>query len=335
MEGYSQLSVIDPWQGASGVVQTWYLVPEGIQAPAGIDQSYVIHVPVRRIVCMSTTHLSMISAIGESRSIAGFSGTRLIFDRDLSEKAAEGIIREVGYDDNLNKELIMNLNPDIVIVYGIGSESAGYIGKLRELGVPVFFDADYLEDNPLGKAEWLKAIGELFCKKQKADSIFGRVESRYNKLRDYIKAGIKERPKVLLGLPFKDTWYISPGNSYISNLIRDAGGDYLWEETESRYSMPLSPESVYIKALAAGYWLNTGVAESLKDILAIDTRLAELPPFRDKMVFNNTLRINKDGGNDYWEGGTVNPDVILADIASILHPDLFQGRNLVYYKKLN
>ncbi len=334
-EGYSQLSVLDPWQGASHLVQTWYLVPEGTRAPAGIEQKTIINVPVRRVICMSTTHLAMISAIGEAGSVAGFSGKRLIFDRELSEKAAGGIIREVGYDDNLNKELIMELKPDIVIVYGIGSESAGYIGKLREMGIPVLFDADYLEDNPLGKSEWIRVMGALYCREQRADSIFRRIESRYNTLKDHIKAVVKVRPKVLLGLPFRDTWFISPGNSYISNLIRDAGGDYLWEGTESAYSMPLSPEAVYVKALEADYWLNTGIAESLNDIRTIDSRLAGLPSFRDQRLYNNTLRTGSGGGNDYWEGGTLYPDVILADIATILHPDLFPGRKLFYYKKLN
>ena len=334
-EGYSQVSVVNPWQGANNIIQNWYLVPVGKAAPRGIDTISVIHVPVKKIICMSTTHVSMISALGENESIIGFSGTGLIFNRVVNDRVKSRAIKDVGYDDNLNKELILETHPDLIMVFGIGSESAGYIGKLKELGMKVMYNADYLETDPLGKAEWIKLFGALYCKESLADSIFVSIEQKYNQLKDFIRVKTATRPKVLLGLPFKDTWYISPGNSYISNLIRDAGGDYLWENSESMFSMPVAPETVYIKALTADFWLNIGIAKTRDDIVSIDSRLSDLPCYKNGNLFNNTKRINANGGNDYWEGGTVNPDIILTDIASILHPGLFPGRELFYYKKLN
>jgi iron complex transport system substrate-binding protein len=207
MDGYSQASVLNPWQGAIDIAQKWYLIPEGDIIPSFIDTSEVIHVPIKKIICMSTTHLSMISALDEEGSVVGFSGTRFIYARDLVQKISKGEIREIGYEDNLNKELILKLGPDLVMVYGIGSESAGYIGKLKEMGVKVLYNADYLETDPLGKTEWIKLMGALFSKERMADSIFNAVENEYNKLKSYIKAKAVERPRVLLGLPFKDTWY--------------------------------------------------------------------------------------------------------------------------------
>ena len=99
--------------------------------------------------------------------------------------------------------------------------------------------------------------------------------------------------------------------------------------------MPTGIENVFVKALAADYWLNTGSAGSGIEIISIDPRLAELKCFRNGNLYNNNKRINSDGGNDYWEGGALNPHIILNDIAAILHPRLFPGRELVYYKKLN
>lgn len=335
MDGYSQLSVIDPWQGATNVVQKWYLIPVGGAIPSNIDSSQVIEVPVKKIICMSTTHLSMISALNESESVAGFSGTRFLFSNDLLQNVENGAIREIGYEDNLNKELILKLDPDLVMVYGIGSESTGFIGKLKELGIKILYNADYLETDPLGKAEWIKLMGALYSKEHMADSIFRTIENEYNRIKSYVNVHSDERPKVLLGLPFKDTWYVSPGNSYVTRLIEDAGGSYLWQNTVSSVSMPMGLENVFVKALSADYWLNTGTADSKGEILAIDLRLGELPCFRKGNLFNNNNRITINGGNDYWEGGSLNPHIILNDIASILHPGLFPGRKLYYYKKLN
>jgi iron complex transport system substrate-binding protein len=335
MKGYSQVSVINPWQGATDIIQKWYLIPEGKIVPSFINISEVVRVPVKKIVCLSTTHLAMISALKEEGSVVGFSGTRFIYATDFAQSVAKGSLREIGYEDNLNKELILKLNPDLVMVYGIGSESAGYIGKLKEMGVKVFFNADYLETDPLGKAEWIKLIGELYSREEMADSIFRTIESEYNNLKSFIGANSPERPKVLLGLPFKDTWFISPGNSYISALIRDAGGEYLWQDTESSVSMPTGLENVFLKGMKAVYWLNTGSADTQDDILSIDPRLAELPCFKNGNLFNNNKRINADGGNDYWEGGSLKPYLILRDIASILHPGLLPENELFYYKKVN
>jgi iron complex transport system substrate-binding protein len=334
-EGYSQVSVLNPWQGARDIAQKWYLIPGGENIPSFIDTSEVIQVPVKKIICMSTTHLSMIYALGEESSVVGFSGTRFIYAGDLVQNVRKGDIREIGYEDNLNKELILKLDPDLVMVYGIGSESAGYIGKLKEMGVKVIYNADYLETDPLGKAEWIKLMGALYSREEMADSIFKTIENEYIRLKSYIKTKTIERPSVMLGLPFKDTWYISPGNSYISALIRDAGGEYLWQNTESSVSMPTGLENVFLKALKADYWLNIGSANTRDDILSIDPRLARLPCFKSGNLFNNNKKTNAGGGNDYWEGGCLNPQIILRDIASILHPGLIPEGELFYYKKVN
>ena len=334
-EGYLQISIIDPWQGANGIQHMWYLVPRGSNPPEGIDPLKIIYVPVRNIICMSATYLSMITALHESGTITGISGGAFLYDQNLIERFNNGLIRDIGYEDNLNKERIISINPDLIMVYGIGSESAGYIGKIQEIGVKVLYNADYLETDPLGRAEWIKLFGSLFCKEDLADEIFRAIEKEYNTLKTYISVKSVSRPYVLLGLPYRDTWYISPGNSYISRMIEDAGGNYLWKEKESFVSMPFGIENVYLKALEADYWLNIGTINSKKQISAIDPRLEDFQCFKKGNLYNNNKRSNSAGGNDYWESGNINPHVILKDIASILHPELFAGHDLYYYRKIN
>lgn len=333
--GYTEVNIINPWQGASNVKQVYYLVKRGDSVPEWLDSANVIYVPVRRIVCMSTTHAAMITALDEVNSIVGLSGSGFIYSGPVKEIIKKGVVADVGYEANLNKELIISISPDLIMMYGIGSESAGYIGKFHELGVNVIFNADYLEDDPLGKAEWIKVFGALYCKETMADSIFENEVLNYTKLKKYIDEGLKYRPKVMLGLPYKETWYISPANSYISKLIGDAGGDYLWNDTQSSVSMPFGIENVYMRALNADYWLNNGTAASKEDINFIDRRLSELPCFKKGNLYNNIRRINESGGNDYWEIGAVHPHLILNDIASILHPELFPDHKLFFYQRIN
>lgn len=333
--GYTKLTIINPWQGAEGINNIYYLVKRGTSIPSEIDSAQIIFVPLNKIICMSTTYLAMISALHEENTIAGVSGTGFIYEKSLSEKVNLGRIKDIGYEADLNKELIIKISPDLIMMYGIGNESLGYVNKLKELGLKTLFNADYLENDPLGKAEWIKLFGALYCKEELADSIFKSLSETYSKTKIFIKNNITSRPDVMLGLPFRDTWFISPGNSYISTIISDAGGNYLWKDTRSSVSMPSGIENVFLKAMNADYWLNIGNVNSKKEIFAIDARLSEIPCFKNGNLFNNNKRINENGGNDYWESGSLNPHLILKDIASILHPELFKRDELFYYKKIN
>jgi iron complex transport system substrate-binding protein len=332
--GYTVLKIINPWQGALNINMEYYLVKRGTELPAGLDSSAVLFVPVQKIICMSTTHVAMISALGEENTIKGMSGTGFIYDGNLVAKVNKGLIEDVGYEANLNKELILGIAPDLIMIYGIGSESAGYVGKLKELGVRVIFNADYLETDPLRKAEWIKLFGALYCKEDMADSIYKSEVEAYLNLKSFINEQASVRPKVLLGLPYKDTWYISPGNSFISKLISDAGGDYLWQNTESPVSMPYGIENVYLRAITADFWLNIGSINTKGEISMVDKRLEQLPCFEKGNLFNNNYRVTLSGGNDYWESGSLYPHLILKDIATILHPDLFNNDELFYYRKI-
>ena len=69
--------------------------------------------------------------------------------------------------------------------------------------------------------------------------------------------------------------------------------------------------------------------------LNIDQRLNELPCFKNDNLFNNNRRITAGGGNDFWESGSLYPHLLLKDIASILHPELFSDHELIFYKKIN
>jgi iron complex transport system substrate-binding protein len=331
---YTRVTIVNPWQGADNVNMTYFLVKKGSELPSGIDTAQVITVPVRKIVCMSTTHVAMISALGEEKTIAGMSGTGFMYSAGLNSRAKEGLINDVGYEANLNKEMILKIRPDITMIYGVGSESSGYVGKIEELGIKVIYNADYLETDPLGKAEWIKLFGALYCREKMADSIYNSEVTAYNNLKSYIAGRIITKPRVLLGLPFRDTWFISPGNSFISKLISDAGGEYIWKDTKSFVSMPVGLENVYLKAMNADYWLNIGTVRTKNEIPAVDKRLSDLPCFRNGKLFNNNNRVTEAGGNDFWESGTVYPHLILNDIASILHPDLFPGYKLFYYREI-
>jgi iron complex transport system substrate-binding protein len=328
------LTITNPWQGAKDIKQVYFLVDRNETQFKTADRNSIVYVPVEKMICMSTTHVAMVSALGHGDAIIGVSGAGFIYNPEVSERIKRGNIRDIGYEAGMNNELILSLSPDLIMMYGIGSESAGYLSKVQELGIKVMFNADYLENDPLAKAEWIKMFGALLCEEEKADSLFRSLCMSYDQVKSYVEQNTSEKPDVLLGLPFRDTWFISPGDSYAARFIADAGGNYLWHDTKSSVSMPYSIEDVFIRSLKADFWINTGNAGSKKEILSLDPRLEKILPFLSGNLYNNNNRVSPSGGNDYWESGILQPHLILRDIAAILHPGLFPGYELYYYRKL-
>ncbi|MFP4488066.1 MAG: ABC transporter substrate-binding protein [Bacteroidales bacterium] len=333
-EGYSKLTVKNPWQGARNKNFVYYIGSDKSLMPPDIPASGIIISPVKSIVCTSTTHVSMIDTLGGIDLIKAVSGSSFVYNRKMRERINENKVFDIGYENGYNTELIYSIDPDVVLVYGVGSESAPSFSRLINMGVPVLYIADYLEQHPLARAEWIKVYGELLDKKKPAENIFRSVRDEYRAVSKTIEDSGREPARVMLGLPFKDKWFVSPGNSYISKLIEDAGGIYLWEDKRSDVSIPMSLEAVCRKALDADIWLNTGTASSLEDIRSVDHRLAELPLISKGLVYNNNKRINNYGGNDYWESGVLNPHILLKDMASIINPGLFPEYELIYYNRL-
>jgi iron complex transport system substrate-binding protein len=331
--GYKILHVINPWQGSRTVHFQYILSDDTSRIPDSLKQHPVIQVPIKRVICMSTTHVAMIDALGESNAIVGISGSDYITHPGLRSKLERGEVRDVGANQTLNYELILTLRPDLVFAYGITAEVNGMVNRLEGLGIPVILNGDYLEDQPLGKTEWIRFLAAFFAGDQKADSVFISIASSYTQLKDLI-VDTRQKPSVMTGLPWKDTWYIPGGKSFAAAYIRDAGGAYLWEDLDSREAVPLDLEAIYARAASADIWINCGAAGTLSEIVETDKRLSRFQPVGTGKIFNNNAQINPAGGNAFWESGVMAPHLILADLISIFHPEVLPDHELVYYKPL-
>ncbi len=333
-EGFTRVAVKDPWQNSHGARLEYYLLPHDAVIPEGVSPDRVIRTPVSRMICMSATHIAMLSALGSTDILVGISGSGLVYDSLVLDGLNRGTIRDVGYDGNLNHELIVSLSPDVLIAYSVAAPSAGRMEKLASAGIKVVYDADYLEEHPLARCEWIRVFGLLTGKEEMADSILAVVSENYRETVRMVRKNIADRPEVLLGSPWEDVWYISPSNTYTGRLIEDAGGDYLFRDLKGPHSVPFSVESVYRRAVDADLWINPGSAGNLAEIAASDHRMARLPVFIEGRVWNNRKRVTPEGGNDYWESAIVRPDILLKDFVSIIHPELMPYYQQYYYSKL-
>lgn len=327
-----RIHVRNPWQGLDDYEQVYLLADSNIKPDTQWQDYDIIRTPIRRIVCLSTTHIGFLEVLGELNSLVGISGSNLVCNTALRAKIESGELPDVGYESQLNTELLFHLKPDLVMVYSVGNEMNSVVNKLRSMGIHVVWNAEYLENHPLGKLEWIKFVASFFNKEAEAEQIFLRHSEAYQNLVK-LTTGKLNKPNVLSGLPWKDVWYMAGRDSYLAQLIEDAGGVYLGDFIEGKQVKGFGIEAISVIARDADVWINTGSVRSLDEILVLDERLSFLPPFAESNVYNNIGQLSIGGGNAYWESGIVEPEVILSDLIRIFHPELIK-HELKYYKKL-
>jgi iron complex transport system substrate-binding protein len=327
------LEVIQPWQNA-GASFRYCLIPHGQPVPEQYRDRTIIRVPARRLVAMSTTYLPAVEMLGGVDNLAGVSRFADVSSDAIQRRIEQGRMVEVGPADNVNVEVMLDLHPDLVWTYGVSEGDLANYAPLAKLDIPVVVTADYMEETPLGRAEWIKFFALFLDKEEEANKIFEGIETRYRALRAKARAATN-KPKVMLESSYQGTWYVPGGRSYVAQFLADAGADYLWSADETRGSLRLDLERVLEHASQADFWLNTGRWKSVDDALAEDPRYWSFAPLRNGNIYNHNAKENASLANDFFESGPAHPDVVLADMIKIFHPELVPDHELVWYRKLS
>ncbi|MCH5232682.1 MAG: ABC transporter substrate-binding protein [Muribaculaceae bacterium] len=323
------ITVSNPWQGADDVTKRLYIQKDSVIAN-GLNHG-VLKNEAKKIACMSSTHIAMLDALGETHRIVAVSGLPFVSNEKIRARGEE--IADIGYDGNIDYEALLAAAPDIVLLYSINSES-GLQAKLDELNIPYIYIGDYLEENPLGKAEWVVAIAELVNKREKGIQIYNEICNRYNKLKKDIETHNLSKPKVMLNIPYGDSWFMPPTGSYMADLIEAAGGEYIYKENHTTSSLPIDMEEAFELVANADYWINVGTLTSLDDLKKNYPRFKNADCVLAGKVYNNNKILTEGGGNAFFESGIMNPDLILRDLSTIFHPELNMDEELIYYHKL-
>lgn len=339
-QGFKLVTVKNPWPGAAKPFR-YVLYPRGQAKPApavlktlGVENAKAIEIPLRRVVTFSTSYLPAIVALGRAGTVVGVDATAYVNSPEIRARIASGEVVETTKNWMPDVERMIALAPDAVFTYGMGNEWDSH-PKLVEAGLPVIINGEWNEAEPLARAEWIKFIAAFYDEEAKAEAYFAQVERNYASVKAAVAAAGGPKPKVLVNGPFQGSWHVSAGQSYMARYIADAGGDYLWGDRPGTGGLSLSVEAVFERALLADVWIGPGLMPTtIAEILAMDPRFAALPVVKKGAVWNNNLRMNEFGGNDYFESAVLNPDKVLADLAKIFRPGILADRPFTYHRPL-
>jgi iron complex transport system substrate-binding protein len=279
-----------------------------------------------KCLLISSSQLGAFKVLDRLDKIKGFNNKAYAYDSTVRKRMDENEILTIGEIASFNKERILQIKPDAIFYSAEvnGSSEFKFFENQGILMIPVL---EWQEGSALARAEWIKFYGALLGNMEIADSIYSVVKKEYRKH----MFSYKNPPQVMVGNDYQGVWYTPAGESYVSKMIFDAGGEYAFSSSKGKGSLSKDFEVMIHKCAGSDYWLNPGTAASLIQLKSENPLYMRFKPFKRRQVFNCVGRAREDGANDYWEVGVFRPDLVLEDYKKI-----FKGQHdsLFYYKRL-
>lgn len=329
--GYSVVKVTNPWPEANKDF-TYVLKEESGIVPDSLQKYTTIPVPLKSLVVTSTTNVPFLEMLGVENKLVGFPHTDYISSVKTRALIDKGIIKNVGQNERLNMEKLIDLSPELIVTFGVDNNNP-MIKNLEKSGLKVLIQGDWMEQSPLGKAEWLKLYAALFGKEKEADLLFDNIVKGYNDALVSVK-NKEAKSTVLYGNMYQEQWFVAKGNSWVAQFLKDAKANYLWADIEGTGSLGLTFEKVLEKAKNADIWIAAGTFKTLAELGSSNPHYSQFDAFGKKNVYTFESKLGATGGTVYYELGPSRPDLVLKDFIKIFHPDLLPDYTLTFAEKL-
>ena len=316
-----------------GPSERYVLLQCGVPAPklAGdLNDAQVVRVPLTSLFLFSVSHVSLLVDLDRVDVITGVARRDLILSPDVQARIASGKVVEFARAGLvIDVERLVSDRPSLLMASGTSSPT---LGVIRNAGVPVVANTEWLEPTALGRAEWLKYMALFLNEERKAQAVYGAMKARYRALSTRATAMPEaERPLVMTGRSTRGVFTIAGGRSYVAALITDAGGRYAWANNTAAAGTPVDLEAQLQRAANADVWINGGGWKSLAGMLDDEPRYAAFKAWRQGRVWVYERGETAAIGNDYWSRSVTHPDLVLADLVKIFHPRLAADHAFEWY----
>lgn len=282
----------------------------------------MIHIPLKRVIVKWATIPPLLNALDVINSLVGVTLKENCWYIDAVQKGMNrGQIRYIGDSGSTDYEKLLEINPDMFFA-GEWENTK----KLKELAIPFAVVTEYREHGPLARLEWIKFFAAFYNKEAKANVFFDNIVRKVKKISSRTSQ-LRTRPKVLWGfITGKGQIYVPGGNSYISKMIELAGGNYIFKDIKKTGGSPITMEEFYRRGRDADIYISPVYSiSSIRDILSNYPVMSDLKPIRNKNVWRFQPW--------YWQSIS-KTDMIIEDLAAILHPQLFPGHRFICFQKV-
>ena len=322
--GYYRIDIVNPWD-TTALLHTYLLVDAQSQLPTHLPDGTLIRTPLRNSLVFSSVHCSLLAELQCLDAIGGICDSEYNYIEELRARILAGTLADAGNSTAPDIEQIIELNPDAILLSPF--ENVRH-DRLEKTGIPIIECADYMENTPLGRAEWMRLIGRLYGCEELADSLFMSIKESYLSTKQKVDSA-KHKPLVITERRIGQVWYIPGGKSYMAQLLNDAGAQYPWSDNNNTRSLALSFENVLERGQEADFWLikyhapQNFTYNNLKQEYTPNSRFKA---FNQKQIYGCNTHYMR-----YYEETPFHPERLLKDLGAIFHPTLFEGYTPYYY----
>jgi len=318
--------------GASGSVERYVLVQCGTPAPmlkGDLAGAQVVMVPIASLYAASPTHLSLLVDLHRLEALTGVSSKKLLTGDEILKRTNSSAVREFSPGSVIDAELVVSQRPSLFMT---GGSTSAELGVIRQAGIPVVANNEWLEPSALARAEWLKYMALFLNEEKSGERLYSEMKARYQLLSARATAVPgTQKPTVMSGRGSRGEFVIAGGQSYVAMLIHDAGGRYVWADNTATGSTTIDLESQLERAATADIWINGGGWPNLAAIVKDEPRYEHFKAFRSGQVWVYERRLTAARANDYWSRAVSHPDLVLADLVKIFHPGLVPQHEFQWY----
>jgi len=311
--------IVNDLERGEGALQTIFLHQNKLEKKTKSHFS----VPLGDISVASTTHASFMLSLGLEKNIKGMAWASYAQNEILKGQIKSGETTNITGSSEVDLEKLLATNSIAYTNYPFGMDENG---KLATLDLPVIVVSEYLEDSPLARAEWIKFFGHLYGKSREANEIFNALEKEYLALKEKV-ASKNIRPTVVIGSEQNGVWHMPGADSFISQMISDAGGAYLFSDIKGKNNQQVDLEILIQRASEVNFWGKiTNKALTRENLQKENKKLQSISAVKEGQVFFcNTTK------SDYFGMAIMEPHLILKDMVRIFHPDVLEVHEQKYF----
>lgn len=312
------------------VLATYLLVEHGTQVPEHHPEDIIIRIPLTNLSCISTTHIPFVRTLGQLSKVVGVGHSERLHDSILLRQIERSWTLNITTAGQPDPEKILESNTRVLCAYPFDYQS---LSELEFLNIPVIYVAEYTENSLLARAEWIKFFALFFNEETQANQWFANLINTYEKARQSVEGrSNRAQPRVFFGSHYQGTWFAPDAHSLMAQLINDAGGRYFTQQTNQGHNLSLELEVLVKEIPKIEFWGELFYQDQkiiISDFMAGDSRL--LASAKNDNVSYFAVDTHK---NDYFGQALLEPDILLQDLAKILHPDLFPSHQFVYFEPI-
>ncbi len=305
------------------------LVADGAARPALSGEfagATLVHTPVERIA-VNWTHLEAILAtLDATERIVAIGGDQSYND-SLRKRTRAGEIAQIGYGWRSTPVIseLLAARPDVFFMVLADDSHIEHYRRVAELGIPVvpiFLDA---EPSYMGPLDYVRLLAMFTGGEQRAEAFVSKVEGNVAAL----KRQVAGRPrKLVLSAWFAGggRWMATVRNAY-NRLLQDAGAvNVMARRDDMRLDdfIRVDSRTLLEEARRADCWI---IRDAFSQTFSDVEYLSKFKAWRQDCLFATDGSSKPEfGAYDLYETGMIRPDLLLADLIGMLHPELHDGQ---------